>query len=129
MQFSVLFISFLNLFSVAYGCQQWKIGFVSRERACEVDGAGRLRNVCGDLAYRYIQYSLANGVRLGRDITGTTSCDPCDDPNPKCYCRITFWRFREWMGTQVPYLSDNNWLYDKDGDAFGKIPHKNIDCD
>lgn len=128
MQLFLTVFLFFNILEFTYACQQWKVGFVTKENACELD-AGHWRNACLDLTYDYIEYSRSNGARLGHDITGTTSCDTCDTKNPKCYCRITFWRYREWMGTTIPYLENAVWSYDKNGDVFGKIPHKNIDCD
>ncbi|PSN63247.1 hypothetical protein BS50DRAFT_648740 [Corynespora cassiicola Philippines] len=117
-----------NLFGFAAACTQWKAGFVSKQSACELD-TGYWGNTCRDLTYKYIDYSNKNQARLGRDITSQLYCDPCGAVEARCYCRLHFWRIREWMGWSLPHIEDNDWAYDQAGDPFEQKNHENVKCD
>ncbi|PSN59679.1 hypothetical protein BS50DRAFT_640827 [Corynespora cassiicola Philippines] len=121
---SIIFL--YNTLGFVTACQQWKVGYASKGTACELD-AGYWRNKCRDMSWKYIDYSRKNQERLGRDIGGDAYCDPCTNNDPKCYCRVTFWRYKEWMGQTIPYFEDADWAIDST-DPFEKLPHKNVDC-
>ncbi|KNG49654.1 pathogenesis related protein [Stemphylium lycopersici] len=116
-----------QIVGIALGCTQYKIGYKSKSTACELDG-NTWRNHCRDLLFQYTQYTEQHDGRLGKDMTQDVSCDPCDWKNQHCYCTVSFWRFREWLGTEIPTMKHDSWVLDGNNPA-GQIGSKTVDCD
>ncbi|CBX90983.1 hypothetical protein LEMA_P060170.1 [Plenodomus lingam JN3] len=129
MKFLAQIFFFAHLSGLAWSCTQYGIGYASRanETACETS-APKYLNYCRDLAFEYNEYSLKNMVRLGGTIAAHTNCDPCNHPQPRCYCEVGFWRYKEWLGTDVPKLNHTHLVYNEES-PMRRLSGKTVKCD
>ncbi|XPS76091.1 hypothetical protein M3J09_008151 [Ascochyta lentis] len=127
MQLFVPVLLITNILGLTFACTQYKIEYIANTDSCE-DDAGTWRNHCNDLAYKYLEISNNNQGRLGHTIQGNAYCDPCGQRSPRCHCRIDFWRFREWMGTDIPIYKSYFWNFNKNLPP-GRISDKTVHCD
>ncbi|KAF4300726.1 hypothetical protein GTA08_BOTSDO07337 [Botryosphaeria dothidea] len=125
MQLLTTTLTILSLSTAALGCTRHTIQFKSAKATC-TDGAAPFNTGCGAIRETIKTFSANNENIYGQALTSQfTGCDSCTAVDPRCYCTVTAWRFREWQTTSNTFdLGDweisNNWT---------PLDSKTVDCD
>lgn len=93
--------------------------------AATIDDQAKFNTACNDIKNTIADFSAGNENIYGSDFTVRfTGCDSSANPDPRCYCSVTAWRYHEWQTTENKY-DLGPWAIKTD---WTPIDSKTVDC-